>query len=457
LRKASVLLVVKNALRLVSGTLESLRHQTFKDFEVVVADGGSTDGTLAALHQAAKELPLRVVSESDRSLADGTAKGLRHLTGDIVGMLSADERYYPDTIERAVKWFEAEPDAVMCGGRTDFIDEQGKVIDSHLTAPFELSAHLACELVPSILASFFNRRVIGDDLRFDAVVPTCPDYEFWARLGVRFPPSAFRRYDVGVAQTYRTRDSMSFRTESFTQFCRDKLTHLNNLLAEKVSGNNVETLRRRSSAGIHMWAAEQLRGIEPDHPDILAHCAAAARYDKSYGRIGRLIASIGGTRYEPTTGIVRRNRLGPRTVSVARFVHERPPSYWPGAAILARDPLTLETAEAPWGYSLLLTADEPGSLGHARCGGQCWALVDLEVISGCVGIGIFTPEHGPIGEQFFQEADGRTTALIPTGLQLERSLIVRSGGKASSVARIHRAELLHDPDAETGIVAPVEL
>ena len=73
-------------------------------------------------------------------------------------MLCADERYYPDTLEQVVKWFEAEPDAVMCGGKVDFIDEHDNVIGSHLTAPFNLPAHLACELVPSNLSSFFNRR-----------------------------------------------------------------------------------------------------------------------------------------------------------------------------------------------------------------------------------------------------------------------------------------------------------
>ena len=310
--KVSVLLVVKNAASLLVGALTSLKQQTFKDFEVVVVDGASTDGTLEVLDEAAKELPLHIVSEPDRSLADAFAKGLRRATGDIVGMLCADERYYPNTLEQVVQWFDAEPDAVMCGGKVDFIDEHDKVVGSHLTAPFNLPAHLACELVPANLASFFNRPLIGEDFRFDAEVPTCPDYEYWARLGFRFPQAAFRRYDLSVAQAYRTRNSMSFRAESFTQFCRDKLAHLHNLLAKGYGGPDGETLRPRACAGIHMWAAEQLRSIEPDHPHILAHCAAAAQHDKSYERIAQLIATIPDARYEAVDGLVKRNCLGPR-------------------------------------------------------------------------------------------------------------------------------------------------
>lgn len=455
--KISVLVVVKNALPLVVGALDSLKHQTFKDFEVIVVDGVSTDGTLDLLDAAAKELPLRILSEPDRSLAEAFAKGLGRATGHIVGMLSADERYYPYTLEQVVKWFEAQPNAVMCGGRVDLIDERDRGIDSHLTAPFNLQAHLACEIVPAVLASFFNRQLIGDDFRYDADVPTCPDYEFWARLGIRFPASAFRRYDLSIAQAYRTRDSMSFRAESFAQFCRDKLTHLNIILAKEYPGTDVEGVRRRSAAGIHMWAAEQLSGIQPGHPDILAHCAAAARYDRSYPRIAGFLASIEYVRYDAGRGTVRRNLPGPRTTAIAEFECRTPPSYWAGATILGHDPLTLQTARAPWGFSIEMSVPDRKGLPDHSNGGQYWARVDLEVIEGCIGVGMITPNQELFGELIFEQAGAREAALIPLTPDVNpvTPVMVRSGGRPSSVARIYRAELLFDPDSD--VVPAIEL
>jgi hypothetical protein len=457
--KFSVLLIVKNALALVTGALNSLKHQTFKDFEVVVVDGASTDGTLGLLHEAAKELPLRIVSEADRSLAEGFAKALRRATGEIVGMLCADERYYPNTLEQVLKWFEAEPNAVTWCGKVDFIDEHDKVIGSHFTAPFNLPAHLACELVPSNLSSFFNRQLIGEDFRFEADVPTCPDYEYWARLGFRFPEQAFRRYDVSVAQAYRTRDSMSFRAESFTQFCRDKLTHLNRLLAVGYGGSGREALRPRASAGIHMWAAEQLAGLEPGRPDILAHCAAAARHDKSYERIAHFMSHVDGARYDAATGTVRRDCLGPRTTVSAQFECSGSPAYWQGATILARDPLTLRTASDAWGFSVELSLAKDKAVGPWLNGGQYWARIDLEVVEGSVGISQIRPNQALLAEKIFGPAAERTIALIPLSPEAEASavLMVRSGGQASSVVRIHRAELICDPDLGTGIVPPINI
>jgi glycosyltransferase involved in cell wall biosynthesis len=451
----SILLIVKNALPLVKGTLQSLRSQTFKNFEVVVVDGASTDGTLDALNQAAKDLPLRIVSEPDRSLADGFAKGLGRATGDIVGMLCADERYYPETLQQVAEWFAADPDAVMCGGKVDFIDERDSVVGSHLTAPFNLPAHLACELVPSNLSSFFNRPLIGDDFRFDAEVPTCPDYEYWARLGFRFPASAFKRYDVNIAQAYRTRDSMSFRAESFTQFARDKLLHLNKVLAREYAGSAREAVRQRSSAGIHMWAAEQLSGIELGHPDIFAHCAAAARYDRTYQRIAGFLAAYNRVRYHAATGTIRRNDPGPRTSAVAQYECDAPPQH--GAAILRRDPLTIETANAPWGFSVVMHLPNAERIRESLNGGQYWARVDLEVVAGSIGIGMYTPEHTILSEKVLNPRDGRAVALFPLTPEIYPMLplMLRSGGQPSSVLRVYRAQLLRDPDSNA--VEPIDI
>jgi glycosyltransferase involved in cell wall biosynthesis len=455
--KISILLVVKDALPVLVGALDSLQRQTFRDFDVVVVDGASTDGTLGVLREAEKNLPLRIVSEPDRSLSDGFAKALLRADGDIVGMLCADERYYPNTLAQIVDWFDTTPKAAMCGGKVDLIDEQDRIIASDLTAPFNLAAHLACELVPTNLSSFFNRRLIDHDFRFDSDVPSCPDYEYWARLGFRFPPSAFIRHDVSLAQAYRTRASMSFRAENFRQFARDKLTHLNNLLAAGYGGVGREALRPRASAGIHMWCAEQLNSIEPGHPDILAHCAAAARYDKSYERIPRLISARFSARYEAETGLVKRIWLGPRTIIVNRYTPEPLNPDWPGTAIISREPLTLRTCDSPWGYSLKWSLSNVAASSPDASAGQYWVRGEIEILEGSVGFGLYLAD-GPVAEQIFKASGGRAMVLIPLLDAVPAPpIMIRSGGTASSIARVHRIELMRDPDLSSETVAPIEL
>ena len=442
--RVSVVLAVRNAVSILGATLDSLRAQHFRDFDVVVVDGASTDGTLDVLRAATGELPIKLVSEPDRSVGDALAKGLARASGDIVGILCADERYHPSALAQAAAWFDAAPDAVMCGGRVDMIDMKGKVVESFLSPPFDAAAHLACEQVESILASFFNRRKLGAELHYDPEVPTCPDYELWGRLGFLFPAEAFKRYDVSVAQALRTRDSMSFRSESFDWFCRDKLAHLDRLVQRFIVPEQRDAVRRHAAAGIHMWAAEQLHGIDFAHPDLFRHCAEAARQEPGYQRIARFVAASGRASYDPASGVVTVTapaRPGPRTVPVDGTLSVVLDRNWAGVKVVGQSPFALRTADTAWGYSLMIRAALPAELPA----GRPWFSVELEVDEGAVGIARMVGQD-LAGEHFVRSGDGRTRVSVPLARGLPGQVMLRSGGHGGSIVRILSSSLELDPD-----------
>ena len=83
--------------------------------------------------------------------------------------------------------------------------------------------------------------------------------------------------------------------------------------------------------------------------------------------------------------MVKRNLLGPRTAPVAQFECGAPPPYWAGAAILAHDPLTVQTASSPWGFSLEMSVPDRKTIVKHSNGGQYWVRLDLEVVEGVSG------------------------------------------------------------------------
>ena len=93
--KISIVTPVYNAEETVSDTLASVRGQSFDDVEHIVIDGGSTDGTLDILksHES-----VRVVSEPDQGLYDAMNKGIALASGDVVGILNADDLYAHDKV-----------------------------------------------------------------------------------------------------------------------------------------------------------------------------------------------------------------------------------------------------------------------------------------------------------------------------------------------------------------------
>lgn len=122
--KVSIITVVYNGAEHIRDCIESVLNQTYPNLEYIVVDGNSTDGTQAIV-KAYGERITRFVSEPDRGLYDAMNKGIRMATGDIVGLLNADDFYRHDRVlANVVRTFEqADSDAVysdiMYVGRTD--------------------------------------------------------------------------------------------------------------------------------------------------------------------------------------------------------------------------------------------------------------------------------------------------------------------------------------------------
>jgi len=94
--KISIVTVCRNSSSLISTCLESVAKQTHANVEHIVIDGGSTDGTQAVVSQFRHVKTL--VSEPDRGLYDAMNKGIRLATGDVVGILNADDFYPSDSV-----------------------------------------------------------------------------------------------------------------------------------------------------------------------------------------------------------------------------------------------------------------------------------------------------------------------------------------------------------------------
>lgn len=90
--KISVITAVYNNIKTVKSTIESLLSQSFDDVELIVIDGGSTDGTLQVLKDYSHRLSV-LVSEPDQGIYYALNKGIEYATGDVVGFLHADDIY----------------------------------------------------------------------------------------------------------------------------------------------------------------------------------------------------------------------------------------------------------------------------------------------------------------------------------------------------------------------------
>ena len=183
--KISVVVPSYNQADYLPATLASLCAQDHPDTEVLVFDGGSTDGSVDILRRSDHVVggqPIRWVSQRDHGQADAINMGLRASRGDVLAYLNSDDVYYPGTLSTVAAYFQRHPDCLALYGRAHHLHADGSVMEEYPTEPWNYDRLLeTCFLCQP--AVFWRREVIERFGVFDDTLRYALDYEYWLRVG----------------------------------------------------------------------------------------------------------------------------------------------------------------------------------------------------------------------------------------------------------------------------------
>jgi hypothetical protein len=130
IRRLSVVMPVRDLAPYVGASIESILSQTYRDFEFVIRDDGSTDGTRGILRAwAARDDRIRLF-ESDTSLGPAASSNwvVERARGDIVARMDGDDLAHPERLERQLAALDAHPEACLAGTLWEGIDEKGRLV-----------------------------------------------------------------------------------------------------------------------------------------------------------------------------------------------------------------------------------------------------------------------------------------------------------------------------------------
>jgi glycosyltransferase involved in cell wall biosynthesis len=126
---ASVVVPVYNGVSYIDATMQSILAQTFRDFELVVSDNASVDGTWEALQRYAVDPRVRLTRLASTIPA---AENFNHVTnlatGEFIKLVCADDVLYPDNLEVLVKELTSHPSALLAVSSRDVIDATGRIV-----------------------------------------------------------------------------------------------------------------------------------------------------------------------------------------------------------------------------------------------------------------------------------------------------------------------------------------
>lgn len=186
--QVSIITVAWNSAATIADTLRSVLSQTYKDIDYWVIDGLSTDGTIEIVRQWQPRFNgrLHLISEKDAGLYDAMNKGIRHCTGDIVGILNSDDFFTSDTvIQTVVESFSDDIDAVY--GDVHFVNAENldKTVRYYSSSSFR-PAKMRFGYMPAH-PSFYARREVFDRCGLYSLdFKLAADYEMMVRLFCKY-------------------------------------------------------------------------------------------------------------------------------------------------------------------------------------------------------------------------------------------------------------------------------
>lgn len=179
--KVSIITVVYNSADTIMDAVRSVRSQTYPDIEYIVVDGASTDGTTDLLRENA-ELFDTFVSERDEGLYDAINKGIGLATGDIVGLMHADDLFADEEVIADIVKTIREKNTDSAYGDLVYVnsDNPNQVVRKWVAGEFKREKFLYGWMPPH--PTFYLKRekfeVVGP---YNSSFKTAADYEFLLR------------------------------------------------------------------------------------------------------------------------------------------------------------------------------------------------------------------------------------------------------------------------------------
>ena len=183
----SIILPTFNRKGYIGECIDSVLAQTFRDFELIIVDDGSTDNTFGMLKTYLPDVIL--IRQKNRGVSAARNTGLAAARGKYIAFLDSDDLWLPQKISCQIEFFNTHPRAQICQTEEIWVRNgvrvnPGKRHKKPSGMIFEPSLAL-CLVSPS--AVMLHKSLLEKIGTFDEGLPACEDYDLWLRISCQYP------------------------------------------------------------------------------------------------------------------------------------------------------------------------------------------------------------------------------------------------------------------------------
>lgn len=189
--KVSVIIPNYNHTRFITGAIQSVLTQTYRSFEIIVVDDGSTDNSREVVAQFGNQV--RYIWQENQGLGAARNTGIRAATGELIGLLDADDQWQPTFLETIVSLVAKYPQVALYYSGAQGMDATGHDLPYVFGEPVgtpETTYHTLLRanfLIPSTVV--MRRSIVLEAGLFDQTIRSihgCEDWDLWLRIAPKY-------------------------------------------------------------------------------------------------------------------------------------------------------------------------------------------------------------------------------------------------------------------------------
>jgi glycosyltransferase involved in cell wall biosynthesis len=239
--KVSIITAVYNNQETIASALDSALAQTGVELELIVIDGGSTDGTLAVLNGYADRIAV-LVSEPDKGIYDALNKGIRRASGEVLGFLHSDDLFADDNVLKRVEGAFADPQIeAVYGDLLYVLKENPEAVVRYWKAGAFSRARLGWGWMPPH-PTFYVRRAVYERMgMFDTNYRIAADYDCMlrflgkGRVRVGYIPEVLVKMRLGGASNRSIKNILRKSQEDYRALKNNKVGGMGALVWKNLS------------------------------------------------------------------------------------------------------------------------------------------------------------------------------------------------------------------------------
>jgi glycosyltransferase involved in cell wall biosynthesis len=185
--RISVIIPTYNRKAFVLEAVDSVLAQTYGDYELIVVDDGSVDGTAEALRHYGGQL--RYFYQANQGVSMARNRGLALANGEFITFLDSDDLWLPEKLQTQVAFMDEHPEARICYTDEIWIRRGVRVNPKKKHAKYSgwIYPHCLPLCIISPSSALVRRGLFERVGTFDAHLYVCEDYDLWLRVAARFP------------------------------------------------------------------------------------------------------------------------------------------------------------------------------------------------------------------------------------------------------------------------------